>query len=105
MPKAFFPCYKGTIIFPLEHLKGYKAIFFALLFNLPCMIEISASTSCECEGKANFDVTAMFLLRMFFTRIEHISIVENYLLRICDVKICIAIAFAGSMNLALLLLN
>ena len=33
-----------------------------------------------------------------FTRVEHSSTVKNYLLRICDLKICIAIAFAGSMN-------
>ena len=33
-----------------------------------------------------------------FAEVEHSSTVKNYLLRICDFKIRIAIAFAGSMN-------
>ena len=37
-----------------------------------------------------------------FAGVEHSSTVANYDLRICEVKICIPFAFAGSMNQALL---
>ena len=54
---------------------------------------------CECDTK--FDVTGLFLQRMFCNEgVEHISTDANYSLGNCDVKFCIAIAIAWSMNRA-----
>ena len=48
-----------------------------------------------------FDVTTLFFAAIYRKRVEYKSTAANYLLRICDVNIRFAFAFAGSMNLAL----
>ena len=67
----------------------------------PSLILVHTSCNCECDANLTSQLCFCCDIPRIRRRVEHNSTAANYLLRICDVHIRIAFAFAGSMNQAL----